>query len=104
MAIPSGELSCAATAGPLSPPEPAAPGPAMVLITPAGVTMRMRLLEVSAMYQLPLESTAIPEGEYNCAAVAGPPSPPKFGAVPLPAMVTGAPPFGISITNTLEVK
>ena len=39
------------------------PVPAKVLMTPAGVTMRMRLLEVSAIYQLPPESTTTPEGE-----------------------------------------
>ena len=76
MAMPRGAFNCAGS-----------PVPAKVLITPAGVTMRMRLLEVSAMYQLPVESTAMPEGEYSCAAVAGPPSPPKYGEAPLPAMV-----------------
>ena len=40
-------------------------------------TMRMRLLTVSAMYRLPVESTATPLGQYNSALVAGPLSPPK---------------------------
>ena len=57
-----GAFSWAADAGPLSPVEPAVAVPAMVLITPAGVTMRMRLLEVSAMYQLPLESMTTLDG------------------------------------------
>src|SRR5580658_3528808 len=79
-ASPRGALSSAADAGPLSPVEPdipvPGPFPAMVLITPAGVTMRMRLLDVSAMYQLPLESMATLDGELSCAAIAGPLSPP----------------------------
>src|SRR5580698_3494567 len=93
MATPLGAFNCAAP-----------PVPAKVLITPAGVTIRMRLLDVSAMYQLPFESTAMPEGEYSCAAVAGPPSPPKYGAVPLPARVVRMPPLGISDTNAPDVR
>src|ERR1700722_14633727 len=80
------------------------PVPARVLMTPCGVIRRMRLLRVSAIYQLPLESTAIAEGEDNCAAVAGPPSPPKLGGVPLPAMMAALPPLGIFDTNAVYGK
>ena len=44
-----GELSCAASAGPLSPTMPAAPVPATVVMTPAAETSRMRLLARSAI-------------------------------------------------------
>ena len=80
------------------------PVPATVLITPLGVTLRTRLFAVSAIYQLPAESTAMPEGELSWAEVAGPPSPLKSGGVPLPPIVITPPPLGISMTNTPEVK
>ena len=54
---------------------------------PAGVTLRIVLLTVaSAIYTLPLPSTATPTGRYNSAAVAAPPSP-EVPPVPLPAIV-----------------
>ena len=51
------------------------PLPATVVIIPLVPTLRMRLLHVSAMNRLPVASTATPEGPFNSALVAAPPSP-----------------------------
>src|SRR5664280_2833214 len=71
----------AATAGPPSPfgelEGPMEPLPATVLMMPAGVNLRMRLLSESEMYTLPAASTAMALGPDRSALVAGPPSPPK---------------------------
>src|ERR1022692_2639297 len=55
------------------------------------VKYRTALLLLSAMNRLPLASALIPCGWFNCALVAGPPSPlkPEF---PLPATVLMLPP------------
>src|ERR1035441_952809 len=78
----------ALVAGPLS-PRPVDPPPATVAITPFE-TLRMRLLLASAMYRLPAESTARPQGQYNWALAAGPLSPPKPCA-PVPTTVVITP-------------
>ena len=80
---PSGRLIEAAVAGPLSPPKAAAPLPATVTIVPSGLTMRTRLLFVSAMKR-PLASITRLKGAASFALVAGPPSPLK-PELPLPA-------------------
>ena len=61
-ATPWGPLSCAADAGPLSPPKPWPLVPATVVIVPSASTLRMRWLLVSAMKRLPEPSTATPCG------------------------------------------
>src|SRR5262245_53837858 len=66
-------LNCAEMAGPPSPAEPRAPVPATVVITPAALTLRTRLLP-SAMYRLAAASTATSFGSIP-AEVDGPPSP-----------------------------
>src|SRR5258708_4580930 len=59
-------------------------------MTPAGVTLRMRLSLVSARYRLPAASTASADGPFSSAAVAGPPSPggtgPAMGAIAAEAL------------------
>ena len=55
----------------------------MVVMMPvAASTLRTRLLVVSAMYTLPLTSTATARGAASWAAVAGPLSPEKPVVVP----------------------
>src|SRR5438552_17933212 len=71
-------------AGPPSPEEPIVPLPATVLMTPFGVTLRIRLK--SAMNRLPVASAATPWGAPRDALVAGPPSP-EPALLPLPATV-----------------
>src|ERR1035441_1467067 len=66
------------------PLKPGVPFPATVVITPFE-TLRMQH-PLSAMYRLPVESTATPVGLSNWALVAGPLSPLK-PAVPFPATV-----------------
>ena len=75
IARPPGSFSCALVAGPPSPEKPFVPSPATVVMIPAGKTLRMRLLPVSAMNRLPAPSTATPWRLLSCALVAGPPSP-----------------------------
>src|SRR6201988_4529458 len=70
METPIGCHNLAAVAGPPSPLKPGAPGPAKVLIMPAVVTLRIRLLPASAIEKLPAASKATPEGAYIPAAVA----------------------------------
>src|SRR4029453_4796333 len=76
----------APAAGPPSPAKPAAPVPAMLWITPSGVTWRMRWLPVSAMKMSPASSTTTPQGESRRAAGAAPSSP-DAPATPIPATV-----------------
>ena len=93
-AMANGLDNCALVAEPLSPPKlpgyPAGPLPATVVTTPPE-TLRMRLLPVSAMYTLPAESTAMPDGKNNWMLVAGPLSP-LNPRVPFPAKVVIIPP------------
>src|SRR6476619_2950246 len=58
----------------------------MVEILPLVSTLRIRLLKESATYKLPAASNATPAGNFNCAAVAAPPSPAN-PAEPVPATV-----------------
>ena len=51
------------------------PLPAIVLIIPDALTLRIVLLPMSAIYMLPLVSAATPVGPFNIAEVADPPSP-----------------------------
>src|SRR6185437_732634 len=55
MVIPAGPLNEAAVPTPLA--EPAVPVPAMVVTTPSGVILRIRLLPLSATYTFPMPST-----------------------------------------------
>src|SRR5579863_3141668 len=89
--MPAGLLNIALVAGPPSPQESVDTGqevsePAKPIIVPTGLvepphppatatTQRTRLSPVSAMYTLPLESTATPCGPFNFELIAGPPSP-----------------------------
>src|SRR5271169_4031191 len=77
-----GEFNWALVAGPLSPLKPEVPFPATAAITPLEIFQIK--LSASAIYRLPAESTATPEGLPNWALVAGPLSP---TSVPPPATV-----------------
>ena len=55
-------------------------------------TLRTRWLAWSAMTRLPVGSGIAPIGAFRWAAVAGPPSPPDPGALPMPATVEMMPP------------
>src|ERR1035441_7464316 len=79
-----GAHNWALVAAPLSPPKPAFPLPATVVITPFE-TLRTRE-SAHGMYKLPAESMATRIGPYNWALVAGPLSPLK-PSVPFPATV-----------------
>src|SRR4051812_38865805 len=70
-----GWFRAAAVAGPPSPLYPAAPVPAIVVITPPGLTFRIRLFPESANTIAPAASTTTPAGSDSCAALAAPPSP-----------------------------
>src|SRR5205807_1162942 len=74
IAIAVGWRSAAWIAGFPSPEKPTAPLPAMVVIVPSEVTIRILSLPPSAMKRLPEESTATPVG-LKPALMAGPPSP-----------------------------
>ena len=63
-------------------------------------TSRIRLLSRSAMKTSPDWSAAIPHGSFNCAEVAGPPSPEK-PATPVPAIVEIVPVDEISRTRAI---
>src|ERR1039458_10357884 len=98
-ATPPGRRSSALVARPpslnvLAPPGLVCPVPAKVLMMPAALTMRTRLFFESAMYRLPVLSSARPCGAFNCARVAGPPSPEKPGRE-LPAISVRFPPPSI---------
>src|SRR5690242_20704856 len=84
-----GELRDALVAAPLSPANVAVPLPATVVRTPL-LSFRTRLLFWSAIYKLPALSNAMPDGEFNDALSAGPPSPANPD-VPLPATVVMMP-------------
>src|SRR3569623_616942 len=75
---------------------PAAPLPASVLVTPAGVILRIRLFPKSATYTFPAPSAANPLGPLKLAPV---PVPFVFPAVPLPANVVVTPPGVIILTR-----
>ena len=78
--------SWADVAGPLSPLKPKLPFPATVVIVPAALTLRIRLLPLSVKRKPPSGVAATPQTPEICAAVAGPLSPlkPEF---PVPATV-----------------
>src|ERR1700675_47758 len=63
-----GEFNWALVAGPLSPLKPVVPFPATAVIAPFE-TFQMWLLSASAMYRLPAESRATPDGSPNWALV-----------------------------------
>jgi hypothetical protein len=86
-----GALSVAPVAASPSPPKPALPFPATVVITPAGLTRRTRLLPVSAMRKPPSAVGETPRGPFSrtvgfVAASESPANPP--GAFPGPAPAT----------------
>src|SRR5579883_321353 len=64
--------------------------PANVVIVPEGSTLRTTWLDVSAMYRLPLPSSAMPCGVNRSALVAAAPSP-AYPAKPVPATVVIVP-------------
>ena len=69
-------LNCAFLAGPPSPPLPAAPVPAKVMMLPvAATTSRITLFPASAMKRSPAASTATAEGSSARRRWACPPSP-----------------------------
>src|ERR1035441_9951140 len=82
-------LMVALVAGPPLPASPLVPPPAMVLMVPEALTLRMRWLPPSTISRLPALSTAtfrVWPRPLICALAAGPPSPEKPG-VPVPATV-----------------
>jgi hypothetical protein len=105
-ATPRGILNCAFV--PEASKDPAVDCPAIVVTTPPGVTLRMRLLLESATITLPLASTATPEGLKNRALA---PVASKNPAVDCPARVVTTPPgvtlrmrwFWVSATITLPL-
>ena len=76
------------------------PVPATVEMLPSGVTLRTRLLVVSAMYMLPSGPKAKPSGLFSWAAVARPPSPPKPPCPPVPATMVTTPVVGVHLRIT----
>ncbi len=89
-AMSSGPANAAFVAGPPSPnQQQPCPLPAIVVINPSTPTFRMRKLEASMRYRFPAASTATLVGSFNCAVVAGPPSPenPPLPLPPPPATV-----------------
>src|SRR5881296_1293217 len=93
-----GLFNDAEVAGPPSPLNPCVSLPAIVLMIPAVLTLRIRLLPSSAMYTFPAGSTATPTGKLNSAEVAGPPSP-LNPSLPLPAIVVMIP-----AVSTLRIR
>ena len=79
-----GELSSAEVAAPPSPPKPATPVPATVVMIPSGPIRRTRWAPKSATKRLPSESTRTSIGRSSWAAAAWPPSP-ADPATPVPA-------------------
>ncbi len=98
-ARPLGNPSLALVAGPPSPTYPQCNNPVISGGVPASVEMmpveaetsRTKQLLVSAMKRFPKLSTATPEGSFNVALVAGPPSPEYQQEVPVPATVEMTP-------------
>ena len=87
MVIAAGLSKVAAVPMPSAPPD-CSGFPAMVVTTPAGVTLRMVLFSVSATYTLPEASTVTSEGKSNRAELV----PSEFPAFPAsPAKVVTAP-------------
>src|SRR5207244_9609408 len=75
-ATPDGPLRLAPVAAPPSPAKVKLPLPATVVMIPvAAATLRIRWLNWSAIYRLPLASSATPDGPLRLAPVAAPPSP-----------------------------
>ena len=91
IAMPPGDESCAALAGPPSPAKPWMPLPATVVMTPLALTLRMRPDAVSAIRKPPSGVTATSPGLFSFAAVAAPPSPLPVSGKPPPASVTMMP-------------
>ncbi len=60
--MPSGSLSCAEVAGPMSPEKPAVPVPARMVKTPEEFKRKTRLFCESVKYTLPELSTAMAGG------------------------------------------
>ena len=89
-ATPVGAASRAEVAGPPSPWLPSSPVPATVVMTPAGETLRTRLLPRSAIRKPPSAVGSTSSGQFSRALVAGPPSP-EYPAVPVPATVVICP-------------
>src|ERR1019366_7246980 len=85
-----GPLNSAFAACEPSPAYPATPLPATVEIVPLTETFRTRLPPNSVTYRLPAASKAKPNGAFNCALAAAPPSP-VDPAVPVPAKVVIVP-------------
>ena len=92
IANPIGQNKLALVPGPPSPLKPRSPLPATVLMPPVREsTRRMRALSVSATSKFPLPSTATPRGAFKVALWAGPPSPLKLTAQPVPTTVVMIP-------------
>ncbi len=75
----------------------------MVSMTPPD-TSRMTLLLLSAIYRLPVESSAIPKGEFSRALVAGPPSPLKPPVPLVPAWLVRPATVVIVPPETLRIR
>jgi hypothetical protein len=75
--------------------------PANVVTTPAGVILRIRLLNVSATYTLPCASVARPSGLLNIALA---PVPSVEPALEVPAKVVTTPPGVIFLIRLLLVS
>ena len=108
-AMPAGQNREVPVAAPPSPEKELLPFPAMVEMIPPGVTMRIRLFEVSAIKRLPARSTATPRGWFKEAAAAGPLSPEKpplsgKPITPFPANVEITPPGVILRIRLLRVS
>src|SRR5438876_11390858 len=71
---PVGPLNFASVAGPPSPEKPDSHWPAIVLMIPLTETLRIVLRTGSAMYRLPVLSTASPHASVMWPSVAGPPA------------------------------
>src|SRR5437763_17184651 len=98
---PVGPLNFDSVAGPPSPEKPDSHWPAIVLMIPLTETLRTVLRTGSAMYRLPVPSTASPDGTPMCASVAGPAALER-GPVsdePLPAIVAMIP-----LAETLRIR
>ena len=92
----------ALVARPPSPPKTLLPLPATVVMMPATVTLRTTLKPWSAMYGLPLPSTARLPG-FSLAAVAWPLSPLK-ASTPVPATVMITPVFAATLPTRLLME
>ena len=71
----TGPSNCAEVAAPPSPFRPSSPVPANVVMIPSLLIFLILLFRWSAMYNVLVASMAIPVGSFNCALLAGPPSP-----------------------------